>query len=446
MSTSKPPVRFTLCLVFAVGCTASSDSALPPDDDLFFPTAIGISPDETALFVVNANSDLRYNSGTLSVLDLDQVDRVIESWIGAGHEKAADCEQDPEHRETLICGEAQFIRPDAGARFGNFATTIAVQDTGGGHARLIIPTRGDPSITWMDWDGSRVHCNDDDESFALCDETHRLTAIHDDPDLGTIPAEPFDVAVSSTQDFAIVTHHTTGAITLVDSPKGGNATIADVTSGLFDYDANGNIGASGAAIRSAPDSDPVAYVGSLHENRIQTLTVARPINDAPRFLVPGPYFFLDGVGENAGLSSDTRGMAFDAAGDRFYTLNRYPPSVQMIDTSVGETGVIRNSLLDAEDICRSAGRLALVPTEEGDTIYVSCFQDGQVYVVDATRTLWATDIITVGRGPYDLVAARGRGRVYVTNFLEETISVIDTEVGSPTRNRVVLKIAEPTTP
>ncbi|NVB84896.1 MAG: hypothetical protein HOV81_41385 [Kofleriaceae bacterium] len=433
-------------LCFVASCTASADSALPPDDDLFFPTAIAISPDETALFVVNANSDLRYNSGTLSVLDLDQVDRVVESWVGEGHEIAADCTQDLDHRETLICRELQFIRPDAGARFGSFATTIAVQTTGDGRARLIIPTRGDPSITWMDWDGSRVHCSEDDETFALCDDAHRLTAIHDDPDLGTLPEEPFGVAVSSDQDFAIVTHHTTGYVTLVDSPRGGAATIADVTSGLFAYDDNGYVGASGVAIRSALDSEPVAYVGSQYESRIQTLTVGRSINEAPPFLVPGPYFFLDGVGGYAGLSSDTRGVTFNAAGDRFYTLNRNPPSVQMFDTSTDETGAIRNSLLDAEDICRNAGQIALVPTATSDIIYVTCFQDGQLYVVEAANSVWLTDIITVGRGPYDLVAAPGRGRIYVTNFLEETIAVIDTKPDSPTRNRVVLKIAEPTTP
>ena len=34
----------------------------------------------------------------------------------------------------------------ASARIGNFASDIAVQDTGGGSLRLIIPTRGDAGM------------------------------------------------------------------------------------------------------------------------------------------------------------------------------------------------------------------------------------------------------------------------------------------------------------
>jgi hypothetical protein len=39
--------------------------------------------------------------------------------------------------------------------------------------------------------------------------------------------------------------------------------------------------------------------------------------------------------------------------------------------------------------------------------------------------------------------APGRRRLYVSNFLENTLAVIDLTPGAATRNRVVLRIGEP---
>src|SRR5262249_47297191 len=138
---------------------------------------------------------------------------------------------------------------------GNFATDIALQDTGNGTLRLIIPTRGDPSIAWLDWDGSQLQCNPGAQGFSLCDENHRLSYLHDDSDLSGIPDEPFDAFADSAGQFAVVTHLTTGAITLIDSPIGGNATISDVLAGFFAADPlTGLRGATGVAGRT-PNAD-----------------------------------------------------------------------------------------------------------------------------------------------------------------------------------------------
>ncbi len=83
---------------------------------------------------------------------------------------------------------------------------------------------------------------------------------------------------------------------------------------------------------------------------------------------------------------------------------------------------------------------------DGDRVYVSCFQDGQVYILDPRASGGTDDIVTVGRGPFAVVAPPGRQRLYVTNFLEDTIAVLDLTPGSATRNRVVLRIGEPRTP
>jgi len=433
-----------LGFALVAGCTASANDVRPPSDQMFFPTGMAVAPDDSVLFVAQANSELRYDSGAVSVIDLGVVDSVVTAWL-ANQTIPANCTQDPDRTETLQCDEAQFMKPDAGVRIGNFATDVAVQDRGNGNLRLIVPTRGDPSVTWIDYDGSSLQCGSG-EGFQLCDDAHRLTTVHDDPNVGTLPPEPFGAFADSAGEFGIVTHLTTGAITLIDSPKAGDAHIADVAINLFQPDPNTGIrGATGVAGRTPNALGDIVYLGSPAENRIQTITVGHPVNGAPPFILPGDFFFLDAVGLDAGQSSNTRALAFSSSGDRLYIVNRFPPTVQIYDTSAGPTGFPNNQLVGATDICRTASTLTVLPTSDGDRIYTTCFQDGQIYIVDPHGASSVSNIVTVGRGPYAVVSAPTRHKVFISDFLEDTIAVVDAS-DSSTRDRVVLRIGVPKPP
>ncbi len=424
----------------AAGCTAPASETSPHDDDIFFPTGAALSPDERYLFVANANSDLRWDSGTIAVLDLDRIDQIADAWVATG--ALSGCEQDLDRSETLNCDEPSFMLTDATVRIGNFATDIAVQDKGNGAARLIVPTRGDPSIAWLDWDGANLACNEANvQGIVLCDEAHRLSSIHNDSDL-PLPDEPFDAFADSAGQYAIVTHLTTGAVTLIDSPVDKPAVIADVTAGLFAADPlTGQRGATGVAGRPSA-SGSIIYVGSRSEDRVQTLTVGRPLNNTTPYLVPGNYFFLNLVGVNAGGSSDSRSMAFSQSGERLYLINRRPPSLQIFDTSIGPTGFPRNMGIGATDICRQASTLSVLDAGDGERAYVTCFQDGQIYIIDPRGLGSVEDIVVVGRGPYSIAGSVAHKKIYVTNFLEDTVAVIDVSPTSPRHNRVVLRIGK----
>jgi len=434
----------------AAGCTASADEVRPPENELFFPTGAAVSPDQRFLFVANANSDLTFDSGAISVFDLGRVDALVSEWLTAGTFPAG-CAQDLGYSETLVCTEDVLLRDQAaGVRIGNFATDIAVQDldtgTGSGAIRLIVPTRGDPSITWVDFDGARLRCSTSD-GFELCDDDHRLSFVFNDADETSIPEEPFTAFADTAGEFAVVTHLTTGAVTLIDSPRTGNAVITDIVTGVFASDpSTGLRGSTGVAGRTPREENDIIYVGSRSEDRIQTFTVGRPANGASPFLLSGNYFFLDAVGNNNGQSSDTRGMAFSSTGDRMYLVNRRPPSLQIFDTSLDATGVPKNEPVAATDLCRQASTLTVAGGGDDERVYVSCFQDGQIYVIDPRGRGAVDDIVTVGRGPYAVAAAPGRNKLFVTNFLEDTIAVLDTTPGATTRNRVVLRIGEPRLP
>lgn len=446
------------------GCTASAEQVRPPADQLSFPTGMAVSPDENFLFVANANSELRYDSGSIGVIDLAQVQGLIDGWVASGQAPGG-CSQDLDHSETLVCDEAQFFKKDAGVRVGNFATDLALQDfSSGGSTRLrvFVPTRGDPSIAWADFDGDRLHCTTGSDTNALCDDAHRLTSLDNNPDLTVLASEPFSVFADAQHGFAMVSHLSSGSVTLIDAPADGEVKIVDMLAGVFAPDLLSGLGLRGASSitgRTMPADTPVVpgqpppvpgelvYVGSSTENRIQSFTVGMVDNQAA-YLLPGPFFFLDAVGNGAGNSTDTRAVQFSDTGDRLYVVNRTPPTLQVYDTSLSTTGVPSNMLLGASDVCREASRLAVLDAGAGERVYVTCFQDGEIYVVDPTGQSHIEDIISVGRGPFAAVSI-GKGarkQLFVSNFLEDTIAVIDLSLDSPRRNRVVLRIGTPRAP
>jgi DNA-binding beta-propeller fold protein YncE len=430
---------YLLAFALAAGCTASAEEVQPPEDELFFPTGLAVTPGEAMMFVTNANSDLRYDSGSITVFDLAKIDQIVGPWVA--NQTTGGCTRDADRTETLDCeDQTMFVAAHAGVRIGNFATDIAVQDTGGGTLRLVVPTRGDPSVTWVDWNGTNLTCSST-AGFSLCDDKHRLTYVHNDPNLAVLPDEPFNAFADDKGQFAMVTHLTTGDVTLIDSPIGGDATIADIASNVFLTDPNTGLrGSTGVAGRTPGSDGDVVYVGSRSDPRVMTFTVGTPINDADRYLIQGNAFNLSFVGVNAGSSSDTRGMAFSASGDRLYLINRDPPSLQVYDTSLGPTGFPKNVGIGATDVCRQASTLTVLDVGDGDRAYVSCFQDGDLYVIDPRGLSSVEDVISVGRGPYAVAAAASKKKVYVTNFLEGTIAVIDVDPTSPFHNRVVLRI------
>lgn len=433
---------FLLACGFAAACTASASEVRPPADQIFFPTGMAVAPGDAYLFVASANSELRYDSGSISVIELDRVEQIANDWVNTGN--AADCSPDADHRETLNCDASEFIRLRAGVRIGNFATDIGVQDFGANNLRLIVPTRGDPSIAWANYDGTNLSCTASSEGYGLCDDAHRLSYLHNDPNLPGIPDEPFGVYADSTNGFAMVTHLTTGAVTLVDSqPNNDLVEVADVLNGVFAPDASGIRGATGIVGRSPASANNIIYVASRSENRIQTFTVGRPVNGAAPYLLAGNYFFLNGFGGSSGDSSDNRGLAFSPDGNRLYLVSRRAPALELFDTSLDPSGFPRNKLVAATDICREASTISVLDSGAGERAYVTCFQDGQLYVIDPRDGVQVEDVVTVGRGPYSVIAAKTRKKLYVSNFLEDTIAVIDVTPGVPTHNRVVLRIGKP---
>lgn len=452
-SRSNPPVPLHRALVPAViaitwlcaGCPATGDEIRPPPDQFYFPTGMEMAPDESVLFVANANSDLRYDSGAVSVVHLNAVDNLIEAWLADNEPpEGKDCERDLSVPYTLVCDESEAILGDAGVRIGNFATELKVQTLAEeSMLRLFVAVRGDPSLTWIDYDREArdLSCADA-EGFTECDDDHRMTQLRNDEDLIGLPDEPFGLFVDSIKGYVVVTHLSNGAVSVADAPYDGDPPIlSDAVGNLFLAE-EGQTGAVGVAGRAPGSENDRVYVTSRRESRIQTLIVQRDAGGLPS-LLPAEFFFMRGT---VNPSNDGRGIAFSADGNRAYVVNRIPAMLHIFDTSLDPLGVPRNEFMASVELCAEASNLEVVPADEaserGDRIYVACFRNGQIWSIDPRGPV-VDAIIDVGRGPHAIAAAPGRKRLYVSNNLEGTVAVIDLTPESDTENRVVLRLGRP---
>jgi YVTN family beta-propeller protein len=456
-------------------CSASAADVRPPDNQLFFPTGLAVSPDEKVLFAANSNSQLRYDTGTVLVFDVGQIRARVDAWVPTDPAATPDpgpCSQDPDQPASLICDEVPFVLPDAGVRTGNFATQIAIQDMSGATApanqkyRLFVPTRGDPSVAWIDYDSTnvRLSCADGNETFAQCDDAHRLEVALQDLDNTHLNDEPFGVFAdfdpTTQKGFAVVSHQTNGAVTLLDAPADSGVTISDIKYNVFNADVitgiRGSVGVAGR--RGVTPSDDLIYVSSRTDQKVQTFTVGRGQNIAPPYLITNNFVELDQVGTDSqvGASADSRGLTFSADSNRMYLVTRTPPVLQLYDTSLDPASAFPvNQLIGGSDICRDSSTVALLNFDAlgeslGETLneraYVTCFDDNTIYVIDPNGTTSVDDIIPVGRGPFAVAVAAKNHLVFVSDFLEDTISVIDVSPTSPRRNRVVIRIGTPKAP
>lgn len=427
--------RLALLAAGLVACTASESDVRPDPDSIFFPTAVTVAPDDSVAFVVSANSDLTYDSGTVQVLDLAVVEQVIAAWK-SNRTIPAGCSAVTDATETLACPEGDFLIDDAGARIGNFASAVTTQDLGGGKLRLLVPVRGDPSITWMDWDpATRALACSTAQGFPLCDDAHRLVELTGFEDAPGLAGEPYGIFADAVGQFAVVSHFASGAVSLIDSPATGVPTLVDALS------VGTRVGMSGIAGR-APGADDLLYAQSVADDRVFMMTVGRQAGRPP-FLINGGFFFQNGIGSGnntGGIGADSRGIVFRDGGDRAFLVNRSPPALQEYDTSIGPTGVPVNRVTATTDICRDATSVAAVATGAGERAYVTCYADGEVYVVDprAGGSVEATTL--TGRGPIASAAVPSRLLLVVANFLDDSLAIVDLDPTSPFANRVVLRL------
>jgi DNA-binding beta-propeller fold protein YncE len=246
------------------GCFLGDVALPPPPDTLYYPTGLVRSPGGTALYVINSDFDLQYDGGTVVALDLAKLRTKLTPLLTALREVTAgtkDVEQaclaggttvntnvlnpGPCLAISLSAAQESDKIPIPSATIGAFASGgIFVQRKGSTpDARLFIPVRGDPSITFFDVKDDDLDNNPLTPgafSDALdctgvtphilgerCNNKHRIGV---EPFESTraiiLPTEPVGIAASEDGTAIVVAHQTEKSVSLtIDDPALNTPTI-----------------------------------------------------------------------------------------------------------------------------------------------------------------------------------------------------------------------------
>jgi hypothetical protein len=535
----------------AIGCYPQDNGKDPPLDRFYFPVSVAVGPDRedgtgpSRLYVTNSDFDLQYNAGSLQAYDLDRLRELLPRYC----DRDSDCTggyvcdvptlestKPPTHvcvdpadpkpcgelgeqsaGESLVTpGRCNFVDPTSppgggpsllvqSVSIGAFATDALYRvnptDASGRTGRLFVPVRGDSTLHWIDVneDGDGTDSLDCGQGSGLsCDSNHRRgsdAALENSRGL-TLPVEPFGIAANELGTALVLTHQTTGSVSLfvnrwalgegaLDGPN-----LADVRSGL----PSGAMGVASipesrfviesppgtvqyqpgflVTFRTAPQLQLVRYYSSIE------LTGQGGI---PQQLDPQAPFLETSRSVPVTTNSsgfDSRGIAVDArrrracesrCGDsaerpeclkrcvrtplEVYIANRSPPSM-IVGVSVPNSTEPGSDDLptfnDSIPLGQGASRVytGSVLGKDGTPeprVFVICFDTKLIYIYDPASGVETT--INTGRGPHSLAIDAARGLGYVGHFLDSYVGVIDlNKAHKASYGKMILTLGQPAPP
>lgn len=248
------------------GCFTSDAGLSPPPTSFYYPTGLAISlegegGERDALYVANSDFDLRYSGGTVQAIALGGeggvrafascVQAALAGFEGDAAGLLPRCEALGWSAGGSACGPLgenadptlypgpcgplgaePFIRGKA--IIGAFASGLLLVPKEDGGARLFIPVRGDPSITYLDIPAGNpleLACGADAEG--RCSAAHRVGEDpYESPRALRLPLEPVGMAADPTGQAIVTAHQTQQAASLVTSREGEKPVLQFVLSGL----------------------------------------------------------------------------------------------------------------------------------------------------------------------------------------------------------------------
>jgi DNA-binding beta-propeller fold protein YncE len=469
-----PNLALAAVAASALACVSPGEGPEPPSDAMYFPVGLAVSPGGHTLYVANSDFDLQYNGGTVLALDLDRIRASIPP-LWDESDPRYPCGGLPANPKPILspgaCGPIDLRAPPVGGgplvlastQIGAFAADVVLAtrpDRSG--ARLFLPVRGDPSLTWIDVDddrhappaGARLLSCGQSEASKRCDAVHRAG---EDPKTNlrgaVMPPEPYGVAVAEDSVAVVVTHQTTGALSLVTNAWDAVPALQFVATG-FPY------GAIGVAAVPIP-----RYVGvkqlDYQPGFLVTFRAAAQVNLVRYYddeaASPARPFISSASAVGITVSSsgvDSRGIAIDAddrraceAGCldeeaclqdcanvpmRVFIANRAPPALLVGETrtAVSPTGSDDQiAIFDSVPLTFGPSRVAVgkIVDAQGKArtrAFVTCFDSRLVFVYDPAGGRVDAEVRT-GRGPHALAFDPVQPLLYVVHFTDSYIGVVD---------------------
>jgi DNA-binding beta-propeller fold protein YncE len=492
-------------------CGLNQEGVPPPRDHISFPGSALVDPGNDWLYVINSNSDLRYNNGTLVSVNLKAaaVDRAGQwelcpaaDYIRPTNDQSPSCCWDFLDHSILNCDERNYVAPDSTIEIGSFASAMVfqpfdeIQDANHcgnpaypnkvnpgasrhqctadcaadrhGTGRLYMGVRGNSTLTYADLDydvdgaGNRLphfSCMKPPAEGQACTVTQTLGSTNGDMAIEPIavPDEPYTLALDRDRDFLYVghlkgdiSHADTGGVSLFDvhnAKDGVDPTFIGPSQAFFPPDINGLFGVTSLTLHNGS-----VYATSRYGNSATNLVTTTPADtscaavttpDNSFMVLPGSDTFVTPL-----VGVEIRGIQFPPDMNRAFLLQRVPPAVVGFDIANGAGGLFGNVPSDVVEMCQAPTFLQQAGEGADARLYITCFESGQVYVVDPFVPR-LTNVIEVGRGPAGLAFAPpgpdGERLAYVVGFSANNISVVDLTPGSPTEFHVIQRIGFPST-
>lgn len=479
-----------LALTALVGCGIGAEGIDPPDNRIYFPSVLTVDGTSRWLYVVNSNSDLKFNRGTVVAVDLARVAQDRSAKVAADWpicpapryvpktQPTLNCCRDLLDQRVLNCDERAYVYGPATVRMGSFGASVAkqpfVQVAEGQPSgqrqveRLFVAVRSDPSITfidaWVDADGPHFRCSGDFNAtpppngvqHQECQDSWKVKAGNRNGQKLLFPEEPFDVAIDPALGVLYTAHLSVG-VSVIDAcaPQLGRVpSLRWVERALFP----GTPGQGVTGVSLAVPGDPSApvYATSRTVSQVASLVLrGATAGDCPatateagvpRDLAVVPSNAFNSTTFHPG-GNDVRAFLVEPGGRSGYLLHRNSPrgpaAIVRVDLRPDPRGVPGFRPVDTVEVCSGPTQMVAHDAGRGLRLFVTCFDAGQVYVVDP-GSLSVEAIIDAGRGPTRMTFDRAQPNVaYLAGFADNNVSVIDLNINSSTEYRVVQRIGFP---
>ena len=284
--------------------------------------------------------------------------------------------------------------------------------------------------------GPRLGGTEPQAPGAYCDDNWRLRRPSgSDAGALVLPEEPHLLALDATYGALFVGHLTVSANNQV---QGGGVSAIDIchpeteTSVRFAglarttfLPATLSQAVAGLSPVDHVDSSVRLYATARYSAAISGLALRDPMQpactcppDAPdcQEAVPGQERDLTMVPAETFLAptflphgSEVRGIVLSTDGRTAFVLHSDDPAIPsnpaalaVLDRTLRADGTVANTPIAFLQVCSGPTAMRMQPTGRGDRLYVTCYDDGLIYVVDPVA-LVVTGIIEAGAGPTSLV-------------------------------------------
>ena len=252
--------------------------------------------------------------------------------------------------------------------------------------------------------------------------------------------------------------------------SGGAAVIQNV---YFPSPQSVNVGVTFAPTADNDGAFPL-YVSGGFENKIwifkflpKSATPITPASPGPSTTVDAPFIEVTGFANAANSPRYNSnhppvyptGLALGPDGNTLFVANNLGDSLGIVSDLRGERTLERIDLRHPDNLARQVypygaavkstpltprpgeGRRLSVP--QAEKVYVSCWNDSSVAVVNVNTSARRVDFINVGRHPTKLLLNSDETRLFVANSNDDSVSVIDTRTDKEIE-RISVRLSEST--